>query len=190
MVVYKNWKRIAELDDDKNFLKLRLMVEDDQEKLYEFQKKYPELFCDERVNLRISRSSIVEKEKQEYLNNREYLISEYENPEKKKWVEQDNLDNAEYWSKRRWTSLYMLGVPTVNISFRNFDFWLESELNGFIEIVRLIKDSENHIENYIFAGAHKINLFGKEMILVDFDYGIGPEDTVTLALAEHIDMNS
>lgn len=190
MAIYKNWKEIAKLDDSKNFLKLRLMVEDDQGKLVEFQKLYPELFCDKPVNLRISRSSIIEKEKQEYLDRKE-PISEYETPEKKKWIEQDYLDNAEYWSKRNWThSLYILGVPTVKISFEHFDFWLEDELYGFIEVMKLIKDSENYIEDDIFAGAHKINLFSKEMILVDYDYNIGPENIITLALAEHIDMNS
>lgn len=192
MAIYKNWTKITELDCNKNFLKLRLMVEDDEKKLAEFQKLYPELFCDEPVNLRISRSSIIEieKEKQEYLNKKE-PISEYETTEKKKWIEQDNLDNAEYWSKRNWVhSLYIFGVPTVNISFGYSDFWLESESRGLTEIIKLIKDSENYIESDIFAGAHKINLFNKEMILVDYNYNIAPEDTIILALADHIDLNS
>lgn len=164
MAIYKNWKKIAELDNE--FLKLRLMVEDNEEKLAEFQKLYPELFCDEMVNLRIPKSLVIQKS------------IEAQMPFK----DEDDKEGAEYFGNRIWTDgCYEFGIPVVELPLNYFDYWLYDE---FLEK----KDLENNINDFVnFETGLLVNIFGKKFIIIDNDI---TEEYFRIAFAEHIDMNS
>lgn len=169
MAIYKNWPKIAELDDIKNFLKLRLMVEDDQKKLAEFQKLYPELFCDEPVNLCFPKSLIIQEAIKEVFDDENSGA---------------DIDDATQYGQRFWAEgCFVLGIPLVKLYFDFFKFWLSSEL--------LFEDSQllNKIADFeidFYAGC-SIKIFEKNFIIVDCD---PTEQWFMLALAEHIDMNS
>lgn len=164
MAIYKNWKAIAEFDN--NFLKLRLLVEENQEKLAEFQKLYPELFCDESVNLRIPKSLVIQKS------------IEAQMP----FEDEDDKEGAEDFCNRIWTDgCYEFGIPVVELPLNYFDYWLYDE---FLEK----KGLENNINDFVnFKTRLLVSILGKKFIIIDNDT---VEEYFRIALAEHIDMNS
>lgn len=169
MAIYKKWREIEELEGDDNFLKLRLMVEENQEKLAEFQKLYPELFCDEPVNLCFPKSLIIQEAIKEVLDDENSGA---------------DLDDATQYGQKFWTEgCFVFGILLLKLYFDFFKFWLSSEL--------LFEDSEllNKIADFEidFCAGRSIKIFEKNFIIVDCD---PTEQWFMLALADHIDLNS